>query len=302
MFPFPCPHCGKTLKAKPAWAGRETPCPKCGGVVTVPAADPADDAAAAAAMSDTALPGDLTAFEFPAPGSTGPAANGPGARPLTRSRRRKKKSNALPLLVGGGVLTAAACGLVGWALFGGGAGGLGGEPAAFDPVLPQTVTEGRTLTVPLRLAAPGAGGAAGGPTAGGTYTVALADGPAGAAVSPDGKAFTWTPAEADGPGSFEVTVELRDAAGVAVASLAFPVAVEEDEAPPWVAPLAPVTVGPGETVTVRVSAEDPDVPPGRWSTRSKATCRRASAWTTRGPSPSPRPPTPRRGTRRSRCG
>jgi hypothetical protein len=37
LFRFACPHCGKVLKARIAWAGRSGTCPSCGKVLQFPA-------------------------------------------------------------------------------------------------------------------------------------------------------------------------------------------------------------------------------------------------------------------------
>ena len=51
---FPCPACGKQLKAPDSAAGRKSACPKCGTKVTVPAADSAVEKLAIPATKELA--------------------------------------------------------------------------------------------------------------------------------------------------------------------------------------------------------------------------------------------------------
>ena len=255
---FDCPHCGKTLKAKPSHAGRSTACPKCGEKVTVPEPGAAPDDAFAPQV-ETA-PAIVTAPAI----ATGPVAVDRAAAPAGRSRRTKK-ANLLPLYLGGGVLGLAAVGLAAFTLL----GSDGGDEPTAEQVKPgvllavadQSATEGQALEVPLVNAGPFTEWTDPAGPRGGSHAVALMEAPQGARLSRDGTVLLWTPGEADGPGTARVTVALAKRGAVETTETAtFTITVAEDDGPPWVAPLAPVRVAAGESVAVTVSAEDPDRP------------------------------------------
>ena len=249
---FDCPHCGKTLRAKPSHAGRSTACPKCGEKVTVPApgAGPAEEAA-------------LEIVTAPAI-ATGPAAVGRSAAPAGRSRR-KKKASLLPLYLGGGVLGLSAIGLGAFALLGGDGGdeptAEKAKPGVLLAVADQAVTEGQAVEILLVNAGPFAEWTDPAGPRGGSHAVALTEAPQGARLSRDGTGLLWTPGEEAGPGAARVTVALAKRGAVEPTETAtFTITVAEDDGPPWIAPLAPVRVAAGESVAVTVSAEDPDRP------------------------------------------
>jgi predicted Zn finger-like uncharacterized protein len=66
-----CPSCSARFNAKDEWAGRKAKCPKCGTVLTVPAAGPADAPAPPAAPK-------------PSPSPKPPAAATPAPRPVPK--------------------------------------------------------------------------------------------------------------------------------------------------------------------------------------------------------------------------
>ncbi|QDT18136.1 hypothetical protein [Alienimonas californiensis] len=286
ILSFDCPGCGKTLKAKPSHAGRTTACPKCGESLTVPtaggAADDLQEAFTQEPAADAAAgfePPAEEVEEFPPMIRTGPvvrdepedeptdeaAEAAPAierpASPRSRGGRRRGRSaddgeartKTLPLAIGGGAVAALGLGLAAWAFW------PGDETATADaglltPIAEQSATEGETLEVVL-VPADRLGSMAE------THALTLTQAPDGARIGRDGRTFTWTPGEADGPGVASVTAALTHrATGEAAETVAFDIQVAEEDLSPWIAPLAAVTVGPGESLTLKVSAEDPDQP------------------------------------------
>ncbi|NNJ27875.1 Ig-like domain-containing protein [Alienimonas chondri] len=290
VLSFDCPACGKTLKAKPSHAGRTTACPKCGEALTVPAAgaSDADETAAAETAEDgfdesaTPEPTEQVAAGFPPVIRTGPVVKdapsndeGPPiierASPRSGRGRRRARSTAdegrskvVPMAIGGGAVAALALGVAAFLFWpGDDAGGAAGEngPAMLAALPPQSVMEGERLEVSVvntmdfdqrfNPKSPQEW----------THKVVLSEAPEGARLSGSGTQFTWTPGEADGPGTASVTVALTHrATGDVTETATFEIAVAENDAPPWVAPLAAVVVGPGESTSLKVSAEDPDQP------------------------------------------
>ena len=82
--------------------------------------------------------------------------------------------------------------------------------------------------------------------------------PAGAAMTSGGK-FTWTPTEAQGPGNYVVNVEAKDSGGL-TAVKSVQIRVEESNRPPVVTSPGNRTNRVGDTVSVTLSAKDPDLP------------------------------------------
>ena len=89
----------------------------------------------------------------------------------------------------------------------------------------------------------------------------LVEGPSGAAISPGGT-VTWTPGEIDGPGSHVITVRVEDASGGS-AQDSFRVTVTEVNTAPRIGTIPDQAVAPGDTMTVEVAVDDPDVPANR---------------------------------------
>lgn len=83
--------------------------------------------------------------------------------------------------------------------------------------------------------------------------------PAGAAIDPVTGQFSWTPTETQGPGTFPITVTVDDGTG-GNAETTFSVSVTEANAAPVLAALERRTVNEGETLSMRVTASDADVP------------------------------------------
>src|SRR5262245_36254499 len=60
---FPCPHCGKRLRAKPAWAGKRSKCPSCQQPLQVPAETVLASEAQTVPPVNTPLAGEDTQLE-----------------------------------------------------------------------------------------------------------------------------------------------------------------------------------------------------------------------------------------------
>ncbi|MCF7762442.1 MAG: immunoglobulin domain-containing protein [Verrucomicrobia bacterium] len=85
--------------------------------------------------------------------------------------------------------------------------------------------------------------------------------PSGATIDSGTGQFLWTPGEQQGPGTYSVTVSVQDSgAGGLIASQTFEIVVGEANTPPVLGALVDQTVRNGDTLTVRLSATDPDFP------------------------------------------
>ena len=83
--------------------------------------------------------------------------------------------------------------------------------------------------------------------------------PAGAAVDAASGQFSWTPSEAQGPGVYDITVRVSDNGVPSMSDTeTFTVIVAEVNNPPVLDPLENRTVSESNTLTVVVSASDPD--------------------------------------------
>ena len=91
-----------------------------------------------------------------------------------------------------------------------------------------------------------------------TYFVAGAV-PPGATMNPTSGAFSYTPAEADGPGSYAMTVGVTDGVG-GVDSEVITITVNETNLPPSVTNPGPQSDAEADSVSLAISASDPDVP------------------------------------------
>ncbi len=127
-----------------------------------------------------------------------------------------------------------------------------------EPVLSsisnQAVAEGSTLTVTVTATDPD--------IPSNTITFSLGGGaPAGMSINPSTGFISWTPTEAQGPGSYTVTVQASDNGSPSLTSLqSFSVTVGEFNLPPSLSPIASQSVDEGATVSLTVSATDPDLP------------------------------------------
>ncbi|MDC0325707.1 Ig-like domain-containing protein [bacterium] len=85
--------------------------------------------------------------------------------------------------------------------------------------------------------------------------------PAGAVIDSNTGQFQWTPAEADGPGNYSVTVRLSDDGTPSLDALqTFNIAVQEANRAPLFADIANQSGRQTETISLQLSASDPDIP------------------------------------------
>ena len=83
--------------------------------------------------------------------------------------------------------------------------------------------------------------------------------PAGSSINPASGQFSWTPSEAQGPGVYDMTVKVTDNGTPNMSDTeTFTVIVAEVNNPPVLVPLGNRTVSESNTLTVLVSASDPD--------------------------------------------
>jgi tetratricopeptide (TPR) repeat protein len=89
----------------------------------------------------------------------------------------------------------------------------------------------------------------------------LASAPKGAAIDEKNGRITWTPAEDQGPGTHTITVVVSSAGPPEVSATGtFSVAVQEVNQPPVITAIAPQTAKPGDEITFKIEATDPDIP------------------------------------------
>jgi hypothetical protein len=131
------------------------------------------------------------------------------------------------------------------------------RPPVLNPIADQTVDEMKLLQLAFT---------ASDPDAGQTLTFGFGSTPPlGAVLDQVTGVFTWTPSEAQGPGTYPITVVVTDN-GSAFGGInlstnqTFTVTVREVNRPPVLAFIPDYTVHAGETVSLRASATDPDVP------------------------------------------
>ncbi len=85
--------------------------------------------------------------------------------------------------------------------------------------------------------------------------------PAGASIDPVSGLFNWTPTEAQGPGDYPITVTATDNGTPPLSdSKSFSVHVNEVDKPPVLVPIADQTVNEETTLSLMVTATDPDLP------------------------------------------
>ena len=93
----------------------------------------------------------------------------------------------------------------------------------------------------------------------------LVEGPAGVSIDQQTGELAWQPTEAEGPGDYKITIKVSN--GKLSDETSFAMRVKEADQPPAFAALPSEKLSVGETVKVRVTANDPDVPgrPVRYS-------------------------------------
>ena len=125
--------------------------------------------------------------------------------------------------------------------------GTGNRPPTLNPIGNKTVNEGQTLAFTATASDPD----------GGTLTFSAGTTlPAGASLTPSG-AFSWTPGF-NQAGNYSVTITVSD--GTLTASETFTITVGNVNRPPVLSP-SPIgnrTVTEGQTLTIAVTASDPD--------------------------------------------
>ena len=130
------------------------------------------------------------------------------------------------------------------------------DTAMLDAIVDQTVDEGDTLSLTATATHPD------NPAAQLTFSLDETA-PAGAAIDPNSGLFTWTPTEEQGPGTYTVIVRVSDHDVPAIHdSTAFSVTVAEVNQPPVIEPVEDQAVDEGDTLTLTVTAADPDIPAG----------------------------------------
>lgn len=95
-----------------------------------------------------------------------------------------------------------------------------------------------------------------------TLTFTLDAAPPGLSIIPNTGVLSWAPSEANGPGTYGVTVRVTDAAG-AFAIRSFTISVLEVNRPPILSSISNSTLTAGQSLTIHISASDPDIPDNR---------------------------------------
>lgn len=94
-----------------------------------------------------------------------------------------------------------------------------------------------------------------------TLTFSLETAPAGAAIDPVAGVISWTPTEAQGPGTYTFMVRVgNDATPQQTDAGSFEVTVLEVNRPPQLQTVANRIAHAGQTVSVTIQAQDPDLP------------------------------------------
>ena len=119
----------------------------------------------------------------------------------------------------------------------------------------RTVNEGELLTFTVTATDPD--------VPGNTLSFVLGqDAPDGALIHKDTGAFYWRPTEEQGPGTLLITVRVTDNGLPPLdATTSFKCSVREVNQKPVLEPVPNQIIGPGETLTVRLTATDGDLPP-----------------------------------------
>src|SRR5262245_40094946 len=126
-------------------------------------------------------------------------------------------------------------------------------PPVLAAIANQTVNEGSLLTLTASASDPD--------LPANTLTFSLLSPPAGASINAGSGVFTWTPSEAQGPGSYTIMARVMDSASPSLsATQSFTVTVNDVNNAPVLAAIANQTINEGATLSLTVSATDPDVP------------------------------------------
>lgn len=141
-------------------------------------------------------------------------------------------------------------------------------PPVLNPVADQTIQEGEAVHLVLSASDPDS------PANPLRYRL-LGEVPAGMTLDPVTGVLHWIPDETYGGRTVEVQVEVRDRESltdpaVLTDRISFRIHVEEVDSPPVWQPPPTLTVFPGDTLRLQLSAQDPDIPsvPVRYSAES----------------------------------
>jgi len=128
------------------------------------------------------------------------------------------------------------------------------SPPVLDPIGDRAIPEVASFTLALHATDPDI------PAQVLTYQLA-AGAPSGCTINPTNGVLSWTPTEAQGPSTNTVTVIVSDNGSPAqTAAETFLIIVNEVNLAPVLAPIADRTAHEGETVTLKASATDDDLP------------------------------------------
>jgi len=133
-------------------------------------------------------------------------------------------------------------------------------PPALTTIDSKTIDEGTPLSIPLSAQDQGQVSFAllGAVPAGAAINFTGASAPAGIFITSSG-VFTWTPSEAQGPGVYTITVKATGAGGLS-STESFQITVNEVDVPPVLSPISPISLKPGDTLSVSAKATDSDLP------------------------------------------
>lgn len=125
---------------------------------------------------------------------------------------------------------------------------------SLNPIDDEFVNEGSTLMISSLSAQPGT------PTNSLTFHL-LNTAPAGMSINPTNGTIQWTPSEAQGPGSYLITAFVMENNNSALISAqSFTVTVNEINQPPILAGITNHQLSLGQTISLTLSATDPDLP------------------------------------------
>lgn len=129
------------------------------------------------------------------------------------------------------------------------------RPPVLAAIVNQIAPEGSVLTIPITATDPD--------LPAGSLVFSLDPGsPVGMEINSTDGLLAWRPGEEQGPGDYTVTVRVTDSGSPALSdSKSFKVTVTEVNNPPALATIQPQTIDELSTMTLTVSAVDPDDPP-----------------------------------------
>ncbi|PYI87545.1 MAG: hypothetical protein DME26_05830, partial [Verrucomicrobia bacterium] len=127
------------------------------------------------------------------------------------------------------------------------------HPPVLAPIVNQTVNESSTLTLAVSASDPD--------VPANNLTFSLLSPPAGATINPVTGLFSWQPTEAQGPSTNTIRVRVTDNGSPSLSdTTTFTVTVSEVNSPPLLVPIANQAVNEGGTLSLAITATDPDIP------------------------------------------